>query len=185
MEESAVVTVTNQSSNTPALEVITADAIVSAHKEVVECTWRLMETGNEFIRKAAACGRLLAAKKSALGHGNFLPWLSENIKEFGCRIAQDYMKTARYVEENTHDGAYLGSAQSFQAIRDLRKAVGILEDKPEPDPQEREKPAFVIRCVFNTDPEKFDEHQRKDAIEQSKPWMQVLESWGVIEIKAA
>lgn len=180
MEESPAVITT--ASSDAELKIVSADEIIAAHKQVVECTWRLMETGNEFLRKAAACGKLLISKKDELGHGNFLPWLADNIKEFGCRIAQDYMKASRYVDENTHDGAYLGNAQSFQAIRDLRKAVGILEDKPDSEPKEREKPAFVIRCAFNIEPEKLDEYQRKDAFDQAKPLLQAFEAFGFIEI---
>ena len=160
-------------------------AIINAHKEVVDLTWRLMDTGNKFVEKAAVVGRLLIAKKEQLGHGNFLPWLAENIKDFGCRTAQDYMKAARYFG-NTKHASHLenGEPLTMRYIHNLRQAVGLLEDKSPSDKEEREKPAFVIRCAFNVDPEKLDEHQRKDAFDQAKPLLQAFEAFGFIEIKA-
>lgn len=159
-------------------------AIINAHKEVVDLTWALMETGKKFVEKAAVVGRLLIARKEELGHGNFLPWLAENIKEFGYDTANDYMKAARYLDR----GPILenGKPMTMRYIRDLKQAVGLLEDKPSDDEKpEREKPAFVIRCVFNVGPELLDEYQRKDWCDQIMPILKVAEAFGIIEIKAA
>jgi len=161
-------------------QLVTAEQIISAHKDAVDFTWKLMDSGTKFIEKAGKCGKLLIAKKVELGHGNFLPWLAENIKEFGYDTANDYMKAARYLERAPNMGA-----TSLRQILDLKQAAGILQDKPEAsEKEEREKPAFVIRCSFNIEPEKLDEHQRKDAFQQLLPALQAFEAFGFIEIKA-
>lgn len=143
-------------------EPVTAEQIIDAHKEVVDVSRRLIETGHFFVLKAAKVGRLLIAKKIELGHGNFLPWLAENIKEFSPRTATDYMKVARY-QQNSADL----EGKSIHSIINLRQAVAMLDDKPEASNDEREKPPFVIR--INLDPAKWDEYQRKDFAERNKP----------------
>lgn len=157
-------------------------AIINAHKEVVGLTWELMETGNKFIEKAAAVGRLLIAKKQELGHGNFLPWLAKNIQEFGYQTAHDYMKAARYLGSSLN----LPTDQpvTLRYIRDLRQAVGLLEDKPASSSEKGDKPPFVIRCAFNVEPEKLDELQRRTAFDQARPLLEAFQAFGFIEIKA-
>lgn len=168
------------------LEVISAEQIIAAHKEVVDSTWKLMSIGNEFIEKCAVVGKLLIAKKADVGYGNFLPWIAENIKEFSYRTAADYMKAARFVD-NMHHGANLreGEPMTLRYIRNLKQAIGLLEDKSASEHEERDKPAFIIRCAFNIDPKELDEHQRRDAFEQAKPLLNAFEAFGFIEIKAA
>ena len=177
MEESpAVISPTSVDAE---LEIITADAIVAAHNEAVAHTWGLMDASTKFIHKAGECGRLLIAKKAELGHGNFLPWLAENIKAFGYDTANDYMKAARYLERAPNIGA-----TSIRQILDLKQSSDILQDKHSSAKGDHEKPAFVIRCAFNVEPEKLDEHQRKDAFDQAKPLLKAFEAFGFIEIKA-
>lgn len=134
----------------------------------------MLDTGNEFVHKAAECGRLLIAKKSEVGHGNWLPWLAENCPMISHDTSARYIKTANFARERNLEGA-----------TSIRQAVALLDDKPVSDPQEREKPPFAIRCVFNIEPTQLDEHQRKDAFLQLLPALQAFETFGFIEIKAA
>ncbi len=163
------------------VEPITAEQIVKAHTDASSEAFKLVNMASTWISRAAHCGKLLIAKKQELGHGNWLPWLAENITAFGYDTANDYMKAARYLEKYPNlDGKPLNTVW----VQNLRQAAAMLEDKPSSHKEEHEKPAFMIRCRFNIEPEKLDEHQRKDWCEQMRPYFQIGEAFGFIEIKA-
>ncbi len=179
--ETPETTIVSAATHFDVVESVTAEEIIKAHTEASSEALKLVNVASNWISKAATCGKLLIAKKQELGHGNWLPWLAENIKAFGYDTANDYMKAARYLDKcpNLNEGQPLNCTW----VRNLKQAAAMLEDKPE-EKQEREKPAFIIRCAFNVDPEQLDEHQRKDAFDQAKPLLQAFEHFGYIEIKA-
>ena len=154
--------------------IITANDINQAHELVVRCASRLLDTGNEFVKKAAECGLLLIEKKAELGHGNWLPWLAKYCPMISHDTAARYIRTANFARERNLTGA-----------SSIRQALAILEYKSESERHEREKPPFAIRCVFNVEPETLDIHQRRDAFEQAKPLLQAFEAFGFIQIKSA
>lgn len=165
------------------IESITAEQIIQAHKEASAEMLKLVHLASSWIQKAAKCGRLLIDKKAELGHGNFLPWLEDNIKAFCYDTANDYMKACRYLDNcpNLEDNRPLNTTW----VRNLRLVAGVLEDKASNENKmEHDKPAFIIRCAFNIDPEQLDEHQRRDAFDQAKPLLRAFEAFGFIEIKA-
>jgi hypothetical protein len=152
---------------------VTAEKIIEAHRDVARCAATMIARGNDFVLKAAACGKLLIAKKAEMGHGEFLPWLAQNIKEFGYDTANDYMKL----------GAKLERAPNLEGAISLRHALALLSEKSEPGAP-REKPVFAIRFALNYAPDSLDPVQRKTLFDESKPLLQVLEDYGFVKICA-
>ena len=142
---------------------VTADQIMQAHDQVMECTRSLANLGNQWMQKASIVGELLTRKKAEVGHGNFLPWLAENVKAFGDRTAAHYMKAYRYSNTCTN----LDKTLTSYSIRNLRQITNLIDGKSEMVIEERPKPPFIIK--FNIEPSQFDEYQRKDFIEHLKP----------------
>jgi hypothetical protein len=66
------------------------------------------ESAENAVEWAIKCGRLLAAKKDELKHGEFTAWVESNC-DFSVRSARDYMRAA---EQN-------GSALPFSSLRQL------------------------------------------------------------------
>src|SRR4051794_31827362 len=54
-----------------------------------------MEHAGRAVTFWISCGEMLLQAKTCLPHGSFLPWLADNVPDFGHRQAQKYMKAAR------------------------------------------------------------------------------------------
>jgi Protein of unknown function (DUF3102) len=89
-------------------------------------------TQSAAIAHAIACGTALLEAKAMLPHGEWLPWLADNV-DFGERTAQHYMRIAR----NPQRVSDLPSLR--QAIADLaeprlkpnwRKLEAVIADRP-------------------------------------------------------
>lgn len=77
------------------------------------------------VLHALSAGRALLEAKASAGHGNWLPWLKENVA-FTERTAQTYMRLAigwPTIEANTKRAAYL-------SIREALSLLGPEEDEP-------------------------------------------------------
>ena len=57
-----------------------------------------MHHAGEALAQAIACGQMLFEAKSKVGHGQWLPWLRQNVT-FGERSAQGYMRLAERAPE--------------------------------------------------------------------------------------
>lgn len=152
---------------------VTAEQVNAAHSRVVDAARGMVGAGNAFVLAAAECGRLLRSKKREVGHGNFLPWLSENCPLISDRTARDYMRLSNWQH-----------AADLQGATSIREALRLLDEKENQDETPREKPAFVVRCTFNKKPEEYTETERKNIFDQSRSYLQVLEHWGLIRIEA-
>src|SRR4051794_17958061 len=81
--------------------------------ERIEHEHRLAEgCARDALEHAFRCGELLLQAKRIVGHGNFLPWLAANIRGFGARQAQKYMRVAKHREAlaNANPGSHLTAA---------------------------------------------------------------------------
>jgi hypothetical protein len=84
-----------------------------------------LTTGNRAVVHAWACGKLLNDAKARCGHGNFIPWLEENVLPLGGSKAtcQRYMQLARkYADVRT-------LVSSHAILNDAYLACGILKEK--------------------------------------------------------
>jgi hypothetical protein len=95
--------------NAPALEAL-AEQI-----EIEHAACEAMQ--NAALAHAIVCGEKLIAAKRLAGHGNWLPWVAENLS-FGERTATNYMRIAR-------------NRQRVSDLRTVREALAELAD-PEP-----------------------------------------------------
>jgi hypothetical protein len=60
-----------------------------------------MRHADEAVAQAIACGKMLLEAKSTVPHGQWLPWLRQNVT-FGERSAQGYMRLARHKPDVAH-----------------------------------------------------------------------------------
>lgn len=82
---------------------------------------RALKAANNAVQYAIDCGQILLRAKAQCKHGEWLPWLKENVR-FDKSQAQRYMSLAR---NNAH-------AHNFKSIRE---ALACLADESTPDPE--------------------------------------------------
>lgn len=102
----------------------TAQAINEAHE-------RAKALADTAIGWAVKCGELLAAKKSALPHGEFGPWVAKNCN-FSDRQARRYMEVATKTDTRVR-------------FDSMRQAIGY--DKPAPKPAAKREPEALQKAV--------------------------------------
>lgn len=73
------------------------------------------------IEAAIECGRLLTAAKTQVPHGEWLPWIEDNLS-FAPRQAQKYMRVAQHAAElpNATSKSYLTIDRALEALADHR-----------------------------------------------------------------
>lgn len=80
------------------------------------------------IDHARRAGELLIQAKAAVPHGQWLPWLSENVT-VGVRQAQRYMRLAQHPElANATSESHLTLSGALAAITEPRDAYAIAQD---------------------------------------------------------
>jgi hypothetical protein len=107
----------------------------------------------ESVRRQLECGRMLQAKKEALGHGNWLPWLEANVDVlgFGERAAQKLMKAAK---ANPNLDADLSAKEALQISRQIWDHTEPPEGNPEdppPRPTLRSHYAVLADAIIQTE----------------------------------
>jgi Protein of unknown function (DUF3102) len=60
-----------------------------------------MRHAGEAVAQAIACGKMLVEAKNTVPHGQWLPWLRQNVT-FGERSAQGYMRLAKHNPDMVH-----------------------------------------------------------------------------------
>ena len=80
-----------------------AEIVDSAAAEIGELYVRAKSSAIESVNRLLECGRLLIAKKGAMSHGEWLPWLADNETVLGfeerkaqrlIKLAQEYANTS-------------------------------------------------------------------------------------------
>ncbi|KKL82007.1 hypothetical protein LCGC14_1989050 [marine sediment metagenome] len=100
----------------------------------------ISDHGREMIRKAVHIGWLLAEQKARLEHGQFIPWVAENMP-FGHRTANRYMK----IFENR---GKLDNVTNLITAHNLSCDKASAESKlTGEEPEEK----FILRFPFDTD----------------------------------
>lgn len=94
------------------------------------------------VEHAIRAGRLLIEAKGSLGHGKFLSWIEAHC-DFGERMAQRYMKAARWRELNPTRETDLLS------LRDVMAEVASPPRDPDPDPEPEASPPELDRHELN------------------------------------
>jgi len=96
------------------------------------------------IGHAINAGRLLIEAKTKLGHGRWLPWLSENCPDISIRTAQVYMRLAlkapTFLDSNTQNSAHLSINQALNMVAEPR-----VELVPEPEHSVELEPEVTAR----------------------------------------
>lgn len=104
-----------------AVSKVTADSVNAAHRLAKQCA-------DTAIEHAMTCGKLLALKKDAMGHGEFTAWVKQWC-EFSDRQARRYMEVAAKTDTRVR-------------FESMRQALGY--DKPpaaKSPPRKEETPA--------------------------------------------
>ena len=83
------------------------------------------------VEKAIRIGELLTEQKAELEHGQWLPWVEDNVP-FTSRTAEKYMRL--------HEQRDSGKIESGSNLTSAYRAIGLLAE-PEPVPQEETLPA--------------------------------------------
>jgi hypothetical protein len=98
--------------------------------------------GKMAIRFAIKAGEIMNRAKEILPHGDFLPWLHEQLEKVQVteRTAQKWMKLAK-----TNSGSDLIGNPDIKTITDAYRATGIL---PEPQPKETSEEEEGERSAF-------------------------------------
>ena len=74
-------------------DITRSNSLVDLAARINEAHHLAMHHASEAIVQAIACGQMLLEAKSKAGHGQWLPWLRQNVT-FGERSAQGYMRLA-------------------------------------------------------------------------------------------
>jgi hypothetical protein len=141
-------------------DIARSNSLVDLAHQINEAHRLAMHHAHEAVSQAIACGKMLLEAKSSVPHGQWLPWLRQNVT-FGERSAQGYMRLAKHepdvVHENVRD-ALKGLAtprhyniEALLAECDLwnahahRLTAGRPEEPGEWSPQDAKTCADIIR----------------------------------------
>jgi hypothetical protein len=87
-----------------------------------------MRHANEAVGQAIACGEMLLEAKAKVPHGQWLPWLRQNVT-FGERSAQGYMRLATHapiaVQTNIRDALKRLAAPRRHQLESLLAECGL------------------------------------------------------------
>jgi len=139
------------------------EEIKKLHKEI-ESTMKMT------VEKAIRIGELLAEQKSEMAHGEFLPWLEENI-EFSERTARNYMRLYRYREKIT-DVSDFGEAY---------RRVELLDYKENGNPSKEDRKMIRIFKKTGNKPEGWEaknEIHYRETLDDNEFETQIDESVG-------
>lgn len=111
-------------------------AVAGDHGESIEDQIRRLhgEIGTllqSSLEKAATIGELLTRKKAELEHGQFTPWIEENLP-FGDRMARKYMRVYEHRNqiENGTTGSDLGVTKLLETVKTPKKPPTAPRQRP-------------------------------------------------------
>lgn len=157
-----------------------------------ECGERLPELLQGFhihatdaIRGIARCydaaiviGKVLLRAKAQARHGEWLAWLDTHAPSLNLRTAQSWMKRAA----DSQTFAHLDSHKAYvQAFLDS----GLLPEPETPEKSASEPAPFSIKISLPKEPATIEPNQRVLFFEKGRGYLELLQQWGLIEIKAS
>ena len=177
---------TNQLSATPTSKLaerglsVTAGDINSAYYSALGSLKVCVDKATEFVERCAYTGKLLTAKKEAVGHGNWLAWLTENCPEISRKTAHRLMVIWKMKEEaNVSRVRHLEITKPISSIYEvyclLKSSEGELEvegQETEPSTTPPAPPSKIAAAIARfwgaisrRPPEKWDKEERSGFLE--------------------
>lgn len=116
------------------------------HNQAESIAKSAKDMANKAVDVAVECGRLLAEQKKAVGHGNWLNWIKDNLS-FSEETVSRYMRLYAKVQEikdiegsgNSSYVANLGKLKN-KTLRQAYIATGILPARKEPELKQDDTP---------------------------------------------
>ena len=116
------------------------------HNQAESIAKSARDMANKAVDVAVECGRLLAEQKKAVGHGNWLNWIKDNLT-FSEETVSRYMRLYAKVQEikdiedsgNSSYVANLGKLKN-KTLRQAYIATGILPARKEPELKQDDTP---------------------------------------------
>ena len=86
----------------PASDLARSNSLTDLAARINDAHHLAMRHAGEAVAQAIACGKMLVEAKAKVPHGQWLPWLRQNVT-FGERSAQGYMRLANREPDVAHE----------------------------------------------------------------------------------
>ena len=130
--------------NAAGVELDDSELVVQRADEINRLHGEIVGALRTSVEAAVRIGKLLSEQKAELAHGEWLPWIEANLP-FTDRTAQKYMRVYEGRPALPEGKSEPGSDLSLTAAY---RAIGVLAEPSEPDPEPEAEPPAPKREVL-------------------------------------